>query len=476
MKGKGIFALALLVIFLTCCSKKIIPDKPFLSQTNFRLDSLPESELSVPVQINLKPFYKLAEESVDTVFTSPNWPEDWVAIDCANRYKYSFRRGPLTFSAIGQSLNMGFTGYYKIIGSTRVCIGNTVVTPWTPACRCGFDEGERRVKVNFTNSVSILPDYKIKINIKRPEPEPLDKCTVCFFGTDITGLVMDGLKKELDLSKKAIEDSFGLVDIKSQVQQLWNRLTPSYNILGLGWLQINPQRIKLNNLSARNDSLQIILGLTARPVIRFEKPMDYKTLVPDMDNTPAKPGFNIFMDAVLNYDSLSQILNAKIKGQQFEFKKGGVNKTVIINDCRIYGSGNEKMIIKMSFSGTNSGIAYFTGKPAYNEKEKILEIKDIDFDVKTKNLLLNNADWMFSRRITNEIASRTRFDLSKYIDTVKILINTQFNREWLKGIKTTGTLNDIKIAGIYPLSEHLVIRSNASGSLAIKVDTIDFSF
>ena len=287
---------------------------------------------------------------------------------------------------------------------------------------------------------------------------------------------MDGLKKELDLSKKAIEDSFGLVDIKSQVQQLWNRLTPSYNILGLGWLQINPQRIKLNNLSARNDSLQIILGLTARPVIRFEKPMDYKTLVPDMDNTPAKPGFNIFMDAVLNYDSLSQILNAKIKGQQFEFKKGGVNKTVIINDCRIYGSGNEKMIIKMSFSGTNSGIAYFTGKPAYNEKEKILEIKDIDFDVKTKNLLLNNADWMFSRRITNEIASRTRFDLSKYIDTVKILINTQFNREWLKGIKTTGTLNDIKIAGIYPLSEHLVIRSNASGILAIIVDTIDFNF
>ncbi len=476
MTGKRIFVLGLVLFYLTSCSKKLIPDKPFLSQTNFRLDSLPESELSIPVQINLKPFYKLAEENVDTVFTSPNWPEDWVNIDCANRYKYIFRRGPLSFSANGQSLNMGFTGYYKIIGSTRACIGNTVVTPWTPPCRCGFDEGERRVKVNFTNSVSVLPDYKIRINIKRQEPEPLDKCTVCFFGTDITGQVMNGLRKELDLSKKAIEDSFGVVDIKNQVQQLWNRLTPSYNILGLGWLQINPQRIKLNNLFARNDSLQIVLGLTARPVIRFEKPTDYKTLAPDMDNTPAKSGFNIFLDAVLNYDSLSQLLNAQIKGYQFEFKKGSINKTVIVNDCRIYGSGNERLIIKMSFSGTNSGVAYFTGKPFYNEQEKILEIRDIDFDVKTKNFLLNNADWMFNRRITNEIASRTRFDLSTYIDSAKILIATQLNREWVKGIKTTGTMNDLKIVRIYPLAEHLIIRSNASGSLALKVDTINFNF
>jgi len=476
MTVKGIFVLSFYLFCLASCSKKIIPDKPFLSQTNFRLDSLPESEISIPVQINLKPFYKLAEEKVDTVFTSPNWPDEWVNIDCANRYKYSFRRSKLSFTTSGQSLNMGFNGYYKIIGSTRACIGSTVVSPWTPPCRCGFDEGERRVKINFTNSVSVYPDYKIKINIKRNEPEPIDKCTVCFFGSDITGQVMNGLKKELDLSKKAIEDSFGLLDIKNQVQQLWNRLSSSYNILNLGWLQINPQRIKLNNLSTRNDSLQIVLSLTARPVIRFEKPTDNKTIVPEMDNKQTNPGFSVFLDAVLNYDSLSQLVNSQIKGYQFEFKKGTIKKAVIVNDCRIYGSGNERMIIKLSFSGTNIGVAYFTGKPVYNEKEKIIEIKDIDFDVKTKNILLNNADWIFNRRITNEIAKRTRFDLSKYIDTAKYLMSIQLNREWLKGIKTEGAMNDLRISGIYPLSEHLVIRSNASGNLTIKVDTIDFNF
>jgi hypothetical protein len=115
----------------------------------------------------MKPLYQLAEKKVALVYASPKWPDDWITIDCANRYKYQFIRGPLQFAAAGNSMNLGFTGYYKIIGSTRVCLGNTVVTPWTPACRCGFEEGERKVKINFINTVKVLPDFKINLTVNR---------------------------------------------------------------------------------------------------------------------------------------------------------------------------------------------------------------------------------------------------------------------------------------------------------------------
>ena len=436
------------------------------------MDSLPESELSIPIQVNMKPLYQLAEKNVGIVFTSPNWPEDWVSIDCANRYKYQFRRGPLQISAAGNSMNLGFTGFYKIIGSTRVCLGNTVVSPWTPACRCGFDEGERRVNVGFVNTVNVLSDYKINLNIIRQEPVPLDKCTVCVFGVDITNQVMKGLKSELDLAKKTIEDSFGVVDLKPQVQQLWNKLNVSYDLYGLGWLKINPQKIRLTRMFAHNDSLNIFLGMTAKPVISFEKSADLMTLVPNIDNSFSKPGFNIFLDAVLNYDSLSTILNAQLKDKEFNLAKG---KNIIVKDCRIYGTGNEKLIIKMSFTGSNSGVAYFTGKPFYDEKKKMIEVRDIDFDVKTKNLFLKSADWLFNKRITNEIARVSKFDLSTYVDTARTLINRQLNTEWIKGVKNTGNINDLKIVGFYPLTEQFIIRSNASGELMIKVDAMSFN-
>lgn len=439
------------------------------------MDSLPESEISIPIQVNMKPFYQLAEKNVATVFTSPKWPDEWVTIDCASRYKYQFRRGPLQFAASGSSMNLGFTGYYKIIGSTRVCLGNTVVSPWTPACRCGFDEGERKVNVNFVNTVKVQPDFHINLAINRQEPVPVDKCTVCFFGADITNQVMKGLKDELDLAKKAIEDSFGVMDVKPQVQQLWNRLNTSYNLYGLGWLKINPQKIRLASLYAKNDSLNILLGMTAKPVISFEKTNDLMTLAPDIDNAAAKPGFNIFLDAVLNYDSLSNILNAQLKGKEFDLSKGKSKKVIVIEDCRIYGTGNEKLIIKMSFSGSNSGIAYFTGKPFYDPGKKLIEVHDIDFDVRTKNLLLKSADWLFNKRITNEIAKASKFDLSNYVDTAKIMINRQLNGEWIKGVKSNGTISDLKIVRFYPTTESFIIRSNASGELMIKVDAMSFN-
>lgn len=475
LKPVSIF-LFLFALATISCSKKIIPDKPALVRTGFNMDSLPESQINIPIQVNLKPLYAVAERNVDLLFTSPNWPDEWIQIDCANRYKYQFRRSRLQFSSGGNILNIGFTGYYKIIGSTRVCLGGAVVSPWTPPCRCGFDEGERRVNVSFATTVNVQPDFSVGLSIKRQEPVPVDKCTVCFFGADITNNVMKGLKEELDLAKKAIEDSFGVVKLKPQVQQLWNKLNTSYNLYGLGWLKINPQQARLTRFFTKNDSLNIFLGLTAKPVISFEKQADLMTLLPDLDNTDAKPGFNIYLDAVLNYDSLSNILNTQVKGREFDLSKGKSKRIVVVEECSLYGMGNEKLIIKMKFSGTNYGVAYFTGKPFYDETKKMIEVRDIDFDVKTKNMLLKSADWLFNRRITNEITRYAKFDLSTYVDTAKIMINKQLNTEWMKGIKTNGRINDLKISGFYPLTDHFIIRSNASGELMIKVESVDFSF
>jgi hypothetical protein len=85
--------------------------------------------------VNLKPMFLMAEKSVDTIFTSPNYPDGWMQEGCDTRYKYSFRRSPLKMVGSGNTLTIGFTGFYKIIGSTRVCVNGTVVSPWTPACK-----------------------------------------------------------------------------------------------------------------------------------------------------------------------------------------------------------------------------------------------------------------------------------------------------------------------------------------------------
>jgi Domain of unknown function (DUF4403) len=476
MKWKRILILPAIIFLVASCSHKINPEKPILSQTDFKLDSLPDSEINIPIHINLKPVYAMAEKSVDTVFTSPNYPEDWIQEGCSTRYKYIFRRSPLQMKVTGTSLNLGFMGYYKIVGATRVCMNGAVISPWTPACKCGFgSEGERRVNVSFASTMSIQPDYKVRLFVKRNEPEALDKCEVCFWGQDITKQVLDGLKTQLDAARDDMVASYGTVDLKSKFQMIWDQLNKVYHVYGLGWLQVNPQQIRINNLFAQNDSLNIYLGLSARPVISFEKPAEQNSWVPNIAEFSRRPGFNIFLDALLNYDSLSNILNQQVAGKQFDLNKGPVKKSFIIKDCKLIGSGNEKLIIKVNFSGTNDGVVYFVGKPVYNNETHIIEIKGMDFDIRSKNALLKAADWLFSKKITNEISRHARFDLSAYIDSAKVSINRQLNHEWIKGIHSYGSIDQINLIGIYPLSKYLVIRSNCVGDLSVKVESVNFS-
>ena len=476
MKGKGIFFLLGLFTAPISWSQKINPERPDLSPANFKLDSLPNSEINIPIQINLKPVYVMAEKSVDTVFTSPKYPDEWVQDGCDTRFKYVFRRSPLQMKTTGISLNLGFTGFYKIVGSTRLCVNGTVISPWTPACSCGFgSEAERRVTVSFTNSLSIQPDYKVKLNIVRDEPKPLDKCEVCFWGQDITKQVMKGLTTELDAAKKDLDKRYGSVDLKPRFQQVWDRLNKVYNLYGLGWLKINPQRIRINNLFTLNDSLYIFLGLSAKPAISFEKPAEQSSWVPNLGTFSRKAGFSIFLDAVLSYDSLSIILNQQLAGKEFDFKKLFIKKKFIIDSCKIYGAGNEKLIIKVNFSGTNTGIVYFLGKPVYNKENRTIEVTDINFDIKSKNILLGSADWLFDKKITKEISKQARFELGAYIDTAKTSINKELNAEWIKGIRSYGNISDIRLIGIYPMQQHLVIRSNCTGDLSVKVESINFS-
>lgn len=464
-----------LPVFIFSCSPRINPGKPTLIITDFKLDSLPVSEINIPVQVNLKPIYTMAEKSVDTLFTSPKYPNDWVQEACDVRYKYSFRRSPLQMKVGGNSMTLGFTGFYKIIGSTRGCIAGVAVSPWTAPCRCGFDEAERRVNVSFTNSLAIQPDYKVKLGIIRNEPQPLDKCEVCFWGQDITKQVLNGLKKELDLAKSDLEKNYGTVDLKSKFQQVWDQLNKSYNLYGMGWLQINPQRIRVNSLFAKNDSLNLNLGLSVKPVISFEKPPEQSSWIPNLTDVSNKPGFNIFVDAVLHYDSLSNLLNLQVAGKEFDLNKGPVKKKFIIKDCKLMGANNEKLIIRVNFGGTNEGTLYLVGKPVYDHTRKMLEITNIDFDIQSKDALLKAADWLFNRRIVTEISKYARYDLAAYIDTAKAMVGQQLNREWITGIRSYGSINDIKLVGIYPLSRFLVIRSNCNGNLSVKVESINFS-
>jgi hypothetical protein len=462
----------LLTVLCLLLSTALFAQKGLTDSARRVLDSLPESDIDIPITINLRPLYALAEKRVDTAFASPDWPAGWVQPDCGTRYKYHLRRSPLRFSATGTSFNLAFTGFYRIIGSSRACVRGTVVSPWTPECSCGVSESERRVVIGFGASFTLLPDMRLITTIVRPEPQALDKCTVCFWGQDVTKTVIDGIRAKLDASKKEMQDSFGVVALRPYLQSAWNKLSTVYAIPGAGYFSLHPKRLRMENISAKNDLLNISIGISATPVVSLSRPAETPSTVPNLSNAAHPGGFNIYLEAALEYDSLTQVLNTYMMHKRFDVSDGLFKKYIVVEGTHVSSDTMGNLRFQLDFSGSFNGSAVFIGKPVYDPVKKTIEVEDLAYDLQTKNLLLKGAKWLFSNKITSELKKYTSFPMQPYYDSASKNINEWLNREWMKGIRGSGSVSNLQITGLYALPDHLKIRTNCAGKLAVLVNEI----
>jgi hypothetical protein len=439
------------------------------------LDSVPPSDIDIPVAIALQSIYKMAEGKVPKEYKSVGYPNDWVKEACDTRYMYRFRRGPFRFKVTDNVLLINFTGYYQVKGSQRICTdGGTILSPWTPACGCGYDkDGEKKVEVGFKVSFNINPDFTLASVVERLEPLPVDKCEVCIFKKDITTLVMNSLKLQLDDSKKNMQQQLAAVNLKAGFQKLWDQLNTSWKASNAGWLKINPISLRMSPLKANMDTLHLSLGLTAKPVLTSAKPLDQPSALPNINNVVNKPGFAIFTEAELQYDSLGAMITEQVKGKTFEFDYKKSKKYIIINNCNIVLGENQTLVVKLDFDGSHKGILYLKGKPVYDEKTNVLTIKDLDFDIK-KNFLLSTIEWLFNKKILKELRQYSVVDLTQKLDTMRQTLSAQLNREVYKGVFTHGQVSELKVLKFQTLSDRIALRCSMKGDLDVLVNNLPY--
>jgi hypothetical protein len=249
-----------------------------------------------------------------------------------------------------------------------------------------------------------------------------------------------------------------------------------YNIPNVGYFTLHPKRLRMENIYAKNDLLNINIGISATPVISFAKPDATISEVPYLTAANNPGGFNIYLEAALQYDSLSNVLNGYLANKRIDVSEGIIKKHIVIEHTSVSGNDSGDLLIRVDFTGSFDGSAFFTGKPVYNNDKKTIEVHQLDYDLKTKNLFLKTAQWLFNKRIIGELKKYTSFELSSYYDTASKTLNAWLNREWTKGISGSGSINDLKLTGVYALPQHLLIRSNCVGKLNVLVSDIDLKF
>lgn len=426
------------------------------------------SDIDIPVRIGLKPIYTWANHFIDTLYTSPNYPNEWVMDGCDTRYQYRFVRGPFQFKAFNNVLYVSFSGFYGVRGSTRLCtgIGNSV---WTPSCSCGFGtEKPRRIDAGFTVQFQLQPDYKLGVIVNRVEPVAVDKCTVCFFGKDITAIVAAQLKTELDASVADMQKKLQTFSLKPYLQAVWDTLQTPYRMAGFGYLSMQPNQLRISQATLQRDSLYLSLGLTAMPELKA-LPVINKQPLPNLSDFRSRSGFKLFIAQQLPYDSLGEVANKQVAGQEFQVGKGILKKTVRIDSMRLQG-GKNGIIVKVYVSKAAKGVFYLEGIPKWDAQKQELWLDSLDYHIETRQFLVRTASSLLDGTITNKLKEYTRFSLQQKIKELTTSLLTEMNRNIYPGINSKGYLARLSMDDLKASDKGIFIAAAAEGKLWIDVD------
>lgn len=452
-------------LILTSCST-IKPTAPEIRvQEDYEIPKAKPSYIKVPIKINLKPYFDETDNSIDRTFSGEESQCSGVSI------KYQFNRSPIKFEGVGSKLRFDVDGKYRLwLNYCAACTDAFASEPYCLTSRiyasCGVGEPMRKIHVGYETQIGVAKDYKLESETKLREIKALSPCKITVFDYDATSRLEKEVKTVLEDMEEDIDKEIGAVDLRPEMEATWNAIAEPMDLEGYGFLEVHPQYVGMDKIKYKGDTAYVNAVLKAYPRI-LSKPSGKKVKeLPNLTSYRDRDGFDINMDVYTRYDSLSAILNRNIAGTEMDVK----GKQVIFDSIKVYGAHDKKLHIKVNFSGSKSGEFYLTGTPVFAADSQYISFPDMQFDIKSKSVLLKSAKWFFDKKITDMLRKETEIDLSPYMDTLRAELNENLNMELYDGVNMTGEVKEITVELIQPMSNQLHIQIHSLGNIAIKMD------
>ncbi len=463
-KMKTILYILLIGCFLTSCKviETAVPDnfiEPYPALNN-RV-----SAITIPVEIDLSSYLNAAEKEIPKYYSGKNQQCEGLSTS------YTIKRENIKFSGSGNKIGYEVGGQLKL--KLNYCPKCHTLTNEKGSCliprvymSCGENEPMRKFNLLYSTAVNVNSDYSFKTATNLQKFELLDPCELTIANIDVTNDVEKEIIKQLKVLEQEIDKQFSSIDIKSIAKESWKLLQQPTEIPGYGYLSLAPSSLAISELKFSDKKARFNFNIDVSPSFTTEKPQLISSSLPNLSQNKADNGLNFGLDVILGYDSLSNFIRTSFKGEVFEIKR----KKIIIEDIAVSGSTDNRIILKTTFSGSKRGVVYLLATPLLNDSLMQIELTNVDFDVKTKSVLLKSAKWFFNSKINQLVEEQGKFNYTTMLEDVKKEINSAFNQPLTEGVMMNGRINKIALNSIYYTTTHLVLRTQMTGSMKLILD------
>ena len=472
--------LLLSTLFISSC--KLHSELPTIITEEIPVPILESSVIQIPVEVNLQPIINFANSKTDKVIRNPEYPNfsTFEGVE-GPRANYDVLIGSLTGSMQGNNFNVGTTAAYGIAGDyCSEIVWGKCIHPRIPFS-CGTNgEGKRKVKIGFSSKVEITSSYGLKTQTVVSEVTAMDPCKMTFLKIDMTNKIMEAMRPSLNDCAKFIDEQSKSTSFKSIALDAWKELWTPIEIEGYGFLCISPNEISVSQLNGTGQLLKFNIGLKANP--KFTLTKDTALKVPALPalktNSKSNSEFVFNMPIISSYTDLTNHLKKNFNEKMFKSEDG--KQTILIHDLSIVGKGNSTIVLEMNcdlkigIKNFKDATLLFTMKPFYDSKNQMLELRDVQLQSDKKHLLLQAGTELFQKVIAKKIQEYGKTDFKPILESNKKLISDQLHKQLDKNTTLNGQVNNLKILGVYPSENNLIIHTQAIGILNLKMS--DYSF
>lgn len=341
----------------------------------------------------------------------------------------------------------------------------------------GYKDTEFSIRIRLISKIGISPNWQLNSDTYVDSYDWISEPNVKVAGIKIPvkSMVSRLLNHNFEKITQAIDKQVNSgIEIKKYVEAAWNLarqpvlLSKEFDT----WLVVTPTAVVMTPLMVSNNILRSSIGMKGytQTITSAVKPaVKPAPKLPDLQITDkVTSDFRIGLISLISYEDAARMATARFSGQKYSFLGGKYN--IQVTSIEMYGQ-NEKLIIKAGLSGSVTGSIFLKGIPYYDPQTQKLSLKDLDYDLDTKNTIVRTAGWLLQGKFSKMMEKEMVFPVGNQIAEAKKSVQQILsNYKVTDGVQIKGTLADITPDKVYLTPKHIYSVVFAQGNVNLRVE------
>jgi hypothetical protein len=455
-----VFSVFLVVGVLNRCTV-LKPAKPVESY-HTRLQQPQSSIINLFADLEVAKLEKLINEHLDSVlyqdtsFTDNNGDNLKILAMKAGNVKLSFEQNEMSWELPAR---VSFQKGVRLFGYNLPMVDSWNYTG--------------QIKLRYKTILTINNEWSIKTTTTSNGYAWTKKPAVKISGVDIPVTIFANLflPAYLRTFSQQIDELVAThFDFRGFAEKGWSMLFKSFKIPGPynAWLSINPFSLALVPVQGTSERLRLGAAITSEVMCVLDNVPPAFRVSPLPTVQPLKlpcDTFKINLLTDIPYTTINRMIEEEIGDSTFVFGK----RRIKFETFNVYGT-NEKMAVETTVSGSIKGTLYLTGIPYFNAVDTTLRVRDLKFDMKTRNLGMRSANWLFNGKIERMITRSVAIPFKSNILGIEHQMMRFFNHYQLGyGFELNGKLSRLSVSELYMSPESVKANVVFSGNLSLEL-------